>query len=204
LSLVPISLTRATAPTLPDVASLGLRKLYEASPLGIVGVFLSGALTGSLYGLGPVFGAQSGFGVSGTAMFMTVLIAGGVFLQWPLGRLSDVFDRRRVIIFLSTTLAISGILLALLPDNESFAFPLLVLTFGGLLFSLYPMSMAHTNDHIAKEEMVGASGGLILLNSFGAILGPLVASSVMTASGPSGLFLFASVAGALLAGFGFW
>src|SRR5690606_9588060 len=70
LSLVPISLTRATAPTLPDVASLGLRKLYEASPLGIVGVFLSGALTGSLYGLGPVFGAQSGFGVSGTAMFM--------------------------------------------------------------------------------------------------------------------------------------
>lgn len=204
LSLVPISLTRASAPKLPEVSSLGMRELYEASPLGIVGVFLSGALTGSLYGLGPVFAAQSGFGVSGTAMFMTVLIAGGVFLQWPLGRLSDVFDRRRVIIALSSALAVAGILLVLLPDNDSVVFPVLVLTAGGLVFSLYPMSMAHTNDHIPKEQMVGASGGLILLNSFGAILGPLVASSVMSASGPIGLFLFVSIAAVILSSFGFW
>ena len=204
LSLVPIALTRATAPTLPDVTALGLRKLYQASPLGIAGVFLSGALTGSLYGLGPVFAAQSGFGVSGTALFMTILIAGGVFLQWPLGRLSDVFDRRRVIIVLSIALAIAGVLLLFVHSEDGFLFPALTLTFGGLLFSLYPMSMAHTNDHIQREEMVAASGGLILLNSFGAILGPLAAASTMSVAGPSGLFVFSSIAAAALGGFGFW
>lgn len=204
LSLVPIALTRATAPVLPDVVALGLRQLIQASPLGIAGVFLSGALTGSLYGLGPVFAAQSGFGVSGTALFMTILIAGGVLLQWPLGRLSDVFDRRRVIIFLSVALSITSFSLVVVPDQEDFVFLGLVLLLGGLLFSLYPMSMAHTNDHVPKEQMVAASGGLILVNSFGAILGPLVAALTMSAAGPSGLFLFTAVIPGALSIFGFW
>lgn len=203
LSLVPIASTRATAPTLPDVSALGLRKLYEASPLGIAGVFLSGALSGSLYGLGPVFAARSGFSVSETATFMSVLVAGGVLLQWPLGRLSDVFDRRRVIITLSVVLAFASALLVIV-ENNGLVFAALTLMFGGLLFSLYPMSMAHTNDHIQREEMVAASGGLILLNSFGAILGPLVTASIMSLAGPSGLFIFSSFAAASLGAYGFW
>src|SRR3546814_15298966 len=36
--------------------------------------------------------------LSDTALFMSVVILGGVALQWPLGRLSDRFDRHRVIV----------------------------------------------------------------------------------------------------------
>lgn len=204
LSLVPIALTRATAPALPNTATVGLGKLYRASPLGVAGVILSGALAGALYGLGPVFGAQSGFSIAGTATFMTVLIAGGVSLQWPLGLLSDVFDRRRVINAISIAMTIVSVLLVILPSDEGWLFSGLAFLFGGLLFSLYPLSMGHTNDHVSKEEMVGTSGALILVNSFGAIIGPLVASWIMSVAGPTGLFLFMAIGAAGLGAFGVW
>ena len=57
LALVPVALTRTTPPQLPDVSSFGIRRLYQSSPLGVAGVFISGAITGSIYGLAPVFEA---------------------------------------------------------------------------------------------------------------------------------------------------
>ncbi|MBP2302377.1 MFS transporter [Azospirillum picis] len=205
LALVPVALTRNTPPLLPNVASFGLRRLYRSSPLGVAGVFISGAITGSIYGLAPVFGASSGFGVSGTALFMTMLILGGMVLQWPLGRLSDRFDRRSVIIGLSAGLALGSAAMVGTAGLDSRA-PLLLVAplFGGLAFTLYPVCLAHTNDHVGREDLVSASGGLILSNSVGAILGPPLASAVMGAAGPAGLFAFTG-AGALSATvYGLW
>ncbi len=202
ISLVPVSLTRTAPPMLPDVTSFSLRKLYRASPLGLAGVFISGTMTGALYSLGPVFGATSGFGVSGTAAFMTVLILGGVLLQWPLGRLSDILDRRTVIIAVAAVLGAASLGLWATPAAEQWRFLAFALFFGGLSFSLYPLSLAHTNDYVAKSDLVAASGGLILLNSVGAILGPLAGSVAMSLIGPSGLFVFSAVMALGAAGFG--
>jgi len=69
LALVPVALTRSAPPILPDIASFGLRRLYEASPLGVAGTFVSGLVTGAIYGLAPVYGTQAGFGTAGTALF---------------------------------------------------------------------------------------------------------------------------------------
>ena len=75
---------------------------------------------------------------------------------------------------------------------------------SGLAFALYPLCVAHTNDHVGSGDRVGASGGLVLLYSLGAVAGPLVASSVMALAGPTGLFW--SIGGAALAAtaFGLW
>src|SRR3989338_6268322 len=45
---------------------------------------------------------------------------------------------------------------------------------GGIINPLYSLLIALTNDHLQKEEMPGASAGVIFLNGFGAIFGPLV------------------------------
>ncbi|GLR78938.1 MFS transporter (plasmid) [Azospirillum oryzae] len=205
LALVPVALTRTTPPQLPDVSSFGIRRLYQSSPLGVAGVFISGAITGSIYGLAPVFGAASDFGVSGTALFMSVLILGGMALQWPLGRLSDRFDRRSVIIGLTATLSlISVCMIAAAGMNQHLALMLVAPLFGGLSFTIYPICAAHTNDYVRREDMVSASGGLILSNSVGAIIGPPLASTLMTTTGPAGLFAFIG-GGALCATiYGLW
>ncbi|WP_353860925.1 MFS transporter [Azospirillum formosense] len=205
LALVPVALTRTTPPTLPNVESYGLRRLYEASPLGVVGVFISGTVTGSIYGLAPVFGAASGFGVSGTALFMSTLILGGVALQWPLGRLSDRFDRRAVIIGLSAALALVSVGM-ILADGSGRQETLLLVApfFGGLAFTLYPVCAAHTNDHAGPDNVVSVSGGLILANSVGAIIGPPLASAAMGFAGPEALFGFIAAGAGSATLYGLW
>jgi len=187
LSIIPIALTRLTGPALSEQLPISVARLYGASPLGFVGAVTSGIMLGAFYGLGAVYARRLGLSVADTATLMSVVIIGGVALQWPLGRLSDRFDRRRVIV---ATLAGCVATTALLsfPSANATLFIAAAL-FGGLSFALYPLSVAHTNDHLASAERVAASGSLVLLYSIGAATGPLLAGAAMTALGVAGLFL---------------
>ncbi|MCV0382406.1 MAG: MFS transporter [Erythrobacter sp.] len=203
LALLPVVLTKTDQPALGEMKPLSIRRLYAISPLGAVGTFVTGMTLGAFYALGAVFVRRLGMSLADVAFFTSCAIGGGVLLQWPLGLLSDRWDRRKVLVstFLATTLAC--VALALLGESRALLFPLAAL-FGGLAFALYPLCVAHTNDHVGSGDRVGASGGLVLLYSLGAVAGPLVASSVMALAGPTGLFW--SIGGAALAatGFGLW
>ena len=204
VALVPVALTRTAPPPLPDVVSLRMARLYRASPLGIVGTAAAGLILGSLYSLGPVFAGGIGLGLSETAGFMSAAIFGGVLLQWPLGRLSDLLDRRQVIVgaFAASILTSLGVIGAA-PLHGAATLAAAAL-FGGTVFALYPLCVAHTNDHLDRSERIAASGGLVLVYSAGATAGPLIASALMTAAGPNGLFAYVAAVAALGAGFGLW
>src|SRR5690606_21028457 len=179
------------------------RSLYGVSPLGVVGATVTGLMLGAFYALGAVYARRIGMELAAVAVFMSTVIFGGVALQWPLGLLSDRFDRRRVIVlaFAGALAAGLGITLIANPGPVLLMFGAL---FGGLSFALYPLCVAHANDHLEPEQRVAASGGLVLAYSAGAAAGPLAAASVMTVAGPQGLFLFIAICagGALL--FGLW
>lgn len=203
LASIPIVLTRIAAPPPDESAALPVRALYHASPLGIVGASLTGVMLGAFYALGAVYARKLGMNLSATALFMSMVILGGVALQWPLGRLSDWMDRRKVIV-LSFGGALAASLAIALQERSG---PLLIglgALFGGTSFALYPLCVAHTNDHLAPDQRVAASGGLVLLYSLGAALGPSAGALAMTMVGARGLFLFIALcAGAALC-FGFW
>jgi MFS family permease len=76
--------------------------------------------------------------------------------------------------------------------------------FGGVCFALYPLCVAHTNDHLEAQERVGASGGLVLAYSIGAVAGPLIGAAAMTLWGAAGLFLFIGACAFAAMGFGLW
>ena len=187
LAVIPIALTRMSGPAIAEQLPIPIRRLYAASPLGFVGSVVSGLMLGAVYGLGAVYARRLGLSVADTAAFMTVLIVGGVALQWPLGRLSDRFERRRVVVAtLAGCVAVTGVLAVLSPGWPLFAAAAL---FGGFSFALYPLSVAQTNDHLAPAERVAAAGGLVLIYSLGAAAGPLVAGTAMRLAGPQGLFV---------------
>ena len=203
LSAIPVALTRIDAPPLSSSETLPIKALYKISPLGTGGAAITGAMLGAFYALGAVYARRLGMELSQVAVFMSTVIFGGVVLQWPLGLLSDRFDRRRVIVFAfgGTLAAGLGVALIGMPGVALLACAAL---FGGLSFALYPLCVAHANDHLAPEQRVPASGGLVLTYSVGAATGPLIAAVFMTAAGAQGLFLFiAACAGAALL-FGIW
>ncbi|MCB5177641.1 MFS transporter [Microvirga lenta] len=203
-AVIPVALTRVAPPILPHVEGLSFYRLYEASPLGMVGTVSSGLVLGSFYSLGPSFSSEIGLDLSQTGMFMSAVIFGGVLLQLPVGRLSDVFDRRLVIIGVLTAMVLVSVGTAAAAYPGSSLLYWAALVFGGASFALYPLCVAHMNDHLGAAARVSASGGLILAYSAGATLGPLLSSGVMTLTGAPGLFAFTAMVSSFALVFGLW
>jgi MFS family permease len=202
LAVIPVALTRLGGPTVSEQLPIPIARLYAASPLGFVGAVTSGIMLGAFYGLGAVYARRLGLSLADTAALMSLVIIGGIALQWPLGRMSDRFERRRVVVAtIAGCVAATGLLALPLAQTSLF---LTAALFGGLSFSLYPLSVAHTNDHLAPSQRVAASGGLVLLYSVGAVLGPLLAGTAMRAFEPRGLFMLLCVCCGIALLFAFW
>ena len=95
----------------------------------------------------PLFFAASGRELGAVANLMALVILGGMLLQYPLGRLSDRFDRRRILAGLGMGLLIFSLAMLIasqLPWGELRA--VLIFLFGGLAFSLYPISLSQACD----------------------------------------------------------
>ena len=202
--LIPIAMTRASAPAVPTVARLGIRALYRLSPLGVVGCIVTGLANTAVGGLGPVFASRLGADNAQVGTFMAFLLFGGMLLQWPIGRLSDRFDRRRVLIAVAAMESLAAFALAWFGTSSWPVLLALVTLFGGLAYTLYPLSLSHANDYAESTQVVAVSSGLLLFWAAGSILGPTLAGTAMGFVGPTGLFYYVSAVTAALAGFGVW
>jgi MFS family permease len=203
LAIIPLCLTRTSAPPPAEATAFGIGTLFAGSPLGTVGAVTTGLMLGAFYGLAAVQVRRLGLDLTQTATFMTVVILGGVALQWPLGRLSDRYDRRGVIVISFAATLVVSLAISLLGSHE----PLLLAfgaMFGGLSFALYPLCVAHCNDRLLAAQRVAASGRLVLLYSVGAALGPLGGALFMTGWSTGGLFLFIALCAGGTAAFGLW
>ncbi|MFO7603624.1 MAG: MFS transporter [Gammaproteobacteria bacterium] len=180
LALVPIALTRMQQPPLiPMPARLGMRQLYATSPLAVFGALISGIVNGAFWGMGPLYALSVGFDEAGIALFMSGVIFGGALLQWPLGHLSDNFDRRLVIFGVSLMASIAAVTVLYTIDAYPIAGLLAAFVFGGCAFSIYSLSMAHANDSIDAEHLLETNRGLLLLSGIGASIGPIMAGLLM-------------------------
>ena len=188
VALVPISLTAAPAPDFYAPRPVGLRQLYSISPLGVLGMFGTGLAQAIVFGMGAVYARGAGLSIAETSLFMGAILFGGVALQWPVGWLSDIMDRRRVITGVSFVAAVLAVVLAAIPDLPGGALLVLACLFGGMNLPMYSLCSAHTNDYLEPAQMVGASSSLVLVGGCGATLGPLAAAAMMAASGVDGFF----------------
>ena len=188
MSLVPISLSVSRAPKFDTPSHVSWRSMYRNSPLGMVGCFIVGIAQGALIGMGAVYANAIGMNVADVSLFMAMALAGGVTLQWPVGHLSDIFDRRVIITVVTVLASIAALTGALVAEHSTVILLAAIFLFGGLSFPLYSLCIAHSNDHLQPEQMVAASGTLILVAGLGASAGPALAAAFMSVAGPSGFF----------------
>lgn len=203
LAFTPILLAATQAPTFETTRPLPFRELFRASPLGVVGMFLTGGIYSALFGMAAVWGTQSGLSVRDISIFIGTIYVGGMVLQYPIGWLSDRIDRRTLILWLAVVGA-SVMALATVLDLPFALLLVVALALGGITNPLYALLIAHTNDYLGNEQMAGASSGLLFMNGLGAIAGPLLTGWIMAQIGPPGFFLFIAVLMAGIALYAVW
>ncbi|MCK4869819.1 MAG: MFS transporter [Gammaproteobacteria bacterium] len=203
LSVVPLSMTRATCPANEDISALSLRKLYRISPSGVIGCVAGGLITSVVYGVMPLFVAQMNFSTSFVATIMATTIFGAMFIQYPVGRLSDFIERRKVLTFMSFTTLIVCVVLMIVSRFE-LLFVVMAFIFGGVSFTIYPLSINHACDYLEGRDIVAATQGLLFANGVGSIIGPLLVPEFIHVLGPLGLFVYFGLIAGLLGIFFSW
>ena len=203
LAFMPILLAATPAPTFDTIQPMSFRALFRISPLGCTGMLLTGGVYSAMFGMASVYGAMSAMTIGQIAAFVAAMYVGGLLFQYPIGWASDRIDRRGLVLWLSVAGAVVMGLATVI--NLPFGFEVAVaLLLGGIINPLYSLLIAHTNDFLSKEEMPAASAGLIFLNGFGAIFGPLSLGWIMQQMGAKGYFLFIGILFAVLAGYAGW
>ncbi len=203
ISFTPILLSASPAPAFETIQRMTFGRLWKASPLGMVGIFLLGGVFSALFGMASVWGALTGLSVKQISMFVAAIYVGGLILQYPVGFFSDRMDRRVLIAGLSASGAVV-MLLAFLTDPHFWVLLGVGAVIGGVANPIYSLLIAYTNDYLDNSDMAAASAGLMFVNGVGAVTGPIVTGWLMGAVGPGGFFLYIGVLCVGIAVYALW
>lgn len=187
LSLLPIVMLPRATPIVERAEPLMPLQLLRATPTGVIGCFGSGIAIAAIYALLPLYLQRIGMDVTEVGHMMAWVILGAMLLQYPVGRWSDHQDRHLVLIVLGAACALLSLIILMLPAGS----PLLVVAFfllGGGIFAIYPVAVSHAADRASSGAIVSMIQGLLLINSLGCAISPLVISPLMTRVGEAGLF----------------
>ena len=203
VAAVPLLLSVIITPAIEETERVSIRHLWYRTPMGVTGIILSQWVSSILFGMGAVYATKLGFSVYQVANFMGAMMAGGMILQWPLGKLSDMIDRRWVM----SVACLVAVFFALLISRESDAsirLYVLIFIFGGCSLSLYSIVVALTNDHLRPSEIVPASGTIVLISGLTSITGPITAVFWLQIFGLQSFFVLLASCLLILAGISLW
>jgi len=212
-ALIPILLTKKKPPTFKKINAMSLNELYKSSPFGMFSSFFYGTIQSALFTLLAVYATSMNFTILEISIVTFLLAISGAVAQFPVGKISDVYDRRKVIIastfgaaiFAIITIFVSGQMY--LPDGLATSKTWFYISF--ILFSfcslpMFSLILAHTNDYITKDKFVAAGAGLQFTFGLGAMSGPFLCSIFMDLVGSNGFFVFLFFFHSLIGAFGIY
>ena len=213
VALIPILLTKKKPPTFKKINVMSFSELYKSSPFGMVSSFFYGTIQSALFTLLAVYATSMNFTILEVSIVTFLLAVSGAVAQFPVGKISDVYDRRKVIIastfgaaiFAIITIFVSGQMY--LPDGLATSktwFYIFFILFSFCSLPMFSLILAHTNDYITKDKFVAAGAGLQFTFGLGAISGPFLCSIFMDLVGSNGFFVFLFFFHSLIGAFGIY
>ncbi len=188
LSFAPILLSTSRAPVHETATPMSIKELIKASPLASFGSLLLGGIFAVLFGMASVYATERGLSIAQVSYFITAIYFGGLLFQYPIGYLSDRYDRRYLIVAVTAIGALAAVF-ALFSGDSFVSLLVVALIIGGTSNPLYSLLLAYANDYLEVDQMAAASGGLLFINGCGAMTGPVVVGYVMERFGIHWFFI---------------
>ena len=224
LALIPILLTKRKPPNFKKITSIKIIELYKISPLGTFSMFCVGFIHPAIFTMGAVYGALMNFSVLEISLYLFLITIAGAIFQWPIGYLSDRFDRRIILIFTALLGSILTILcyfsVAKSPDflnlssnwktifqhisNHRLLFYIFISLYAGVSLPLFSLNLAYVNDFLPKEKFVSAGSGMQIIFGISAMSAPFLCSLFIKNFGPNGIFIFLFIFQTLIGLFGIY
>ena len=224
VALIPILLTKRKPPTFKKISSIKITELYKVSPFGTVSMFCTGFLHPVIFTMGAVYGALMNFSILEISLYLSLITISGAIFQWPIGYLSDRFDRRLIMIITALLGSIfSGLCffsVSVSPDflnlssnwkiilqhiaNHRLLFYIFISLYAGMSLPLFSLNLAYVNDFLPKEKFVSAGAGMQIIFGLSAMTAPFICSFFMKSFGPNGIFIFLFIFQTLIGLFGFY
>lgn len=201
LAVVPVALSKLASPAPPESSRIHLAAVWAISPVACAGCVTLGLTNGAFRQMGPLYAQGIGLDAEGVALFMTLGIAVGLITQYPLGWLSDRYDRRWTIVGATLGAAVGCGVLALTGVESVY---IGILLFGAFAVPLYSLSAAHANDFAGPGQYIEIAAGLMLFFALGAIVGPSLSALVMQHFGAEAFFAYIGIVHLLFLVFVAW
>jgi MFS family permease len=194
IALLPIALIPRTAPKIEDPQPIEFKALFEASPTGILTVFSGGFIGATMLTIGPLYFLESGIKIQSIGLMISAYILGGLLGQIPMGILSDLMPRRRLLLGMLCISSISALIFYVLhsQSNDILILYIALTCLGITGNTMHAVAVAYTNDSLEPEQYVTASSALIMINGLGTLTGPILISSCLALIGNDILFLLLS------------
>ena len=210
-ALIPILLTKRKPPTFKKTSSIKIKELLKISPFGSFSMFCTGFIFAAMFAMLSVYAVTMNLTVFEISILLVGVTLAGAIFQWPIGSLSDKYDRRVVIIgccifssiFGILSIMASGIYFESLNAEEMVRFNyfssdgnmnkinlfIFITLLSGMTLPMFALNLALVNDYIPKEKFVAAGAGLNIIFGLGAMAGPIICSILMSLLGPNGFFI---------------
>lgn len=201
LALIPILISVTVEPTTTTPRKVPISSLLKIVPLGMVNAFIMQACYSMFYGIGPMYATYIGLNVSQVSLFMASFILGGMLAQAPIGMLSDRIDRRYVLAGCAGSAAVIALVLSQLDSSIAWLIYICVGLLGASALPMYSLGMAHTNDFLEKDQMVGATGAILKVGGLGAIFGAPSVAALMEFGAVNYFFLLITVLTSIVCGY---
>lgn len=201
---IPIMLTAARSPDFEEPEPASFRRVYYNSPLSVVGMGITGFNAAIVFGMGAVFASKIGMSLTQVSYFMVAIGGGAMILQYPIGKLSDLIDRRTVIL-IAHSLSLGFLIASYYASSISFLWlGLMMALYSGVSTPLYSLYIAHANDYLSPRQVVSTSAKLVMINGLGAIFGPPVLGYSIYIIGVSAFFSVQIIMHIIMIGFVFY
>ena len=179
-SLITIAMTKIKEPILKPFEQYSFPKLYSIVPLALTGSFIGGFFVGSFFTMLPLTILHKFDSTTILSIFMSLTLIGGLVSQWPIGKLSDKYGRRKLIAFCGFFTAFVSLLFIIVPELNSYYY-ILALLLGVTIFAIYPLSLARANDVLDEnKDMVEISRALLFSYGAGSFIAPIILGIIFT------------------------
>ncbi|MDY0181497.1 MFS transporter [Aliarcobacter skirrowii] len=179
-SLITIAMTKIKEPILKPFEQYSFPKLYSIVPLALTGSFIGGFFVGSFFTMLPLTILHKFDSTTILSIFMSLTLIGGLVSQWPIGKLSDKYGRRKLIAFCGFFTAFVSLLFIIVPELNSYYY-ILALLLGVTIFAIYPLSLARANDELDEnKDMVEISRALLFAYGAGSFIAPIILGIIFT------------------------